>query len=181
MLGAAHGEGMFEFMKSQREYILVALCDGIAIPMEEVPNSIFSHKKMGEGIAFVPKGKQFVAPAAGTVKYIPENLQTIGMTLENGLGIVIHFGLDSVMLKADDICIYCKEGQKVVEGEVLIELKGDGKPQLEGEWFVPVAIIKHEDFGEFQFILEGEMEAGVTEVVKYSRQGKNYIKELSNT
>ena len=89
---------MFNFLKKNN---LVAPVNGKIIPIEEVPDPVFAQKMMGEGIAIIPKDSSFVAPADGTITLISETKHAFGMTLDNGMELLVHIGLETVNLKGE--------------------------------------------------------------------------------
>ena len=160
---------MLKLFKASKEHVLVAVCDGTVIPMEEVPDPVFSEKMMGEGIAFLPKGNRFVAPADVTIKFVPETKHAIGMTLDSGMGMIMHIGLDTVHLKGHGFTVFCKEGQKVKKGDLLVEVSEELMQREDVSLITPLVIVDHEDFGSFKCNLGSEAKAGETQVVIYSR------------
>ena len=50
--------------------ILVAVADGDAIPLSEVPDQVFAQKLAGDGAAIMVKGNTIVAPADGELTLV---------------------------------------------------------------------------------------------------------------
>ena len=49
---------------------IVAVADGRLLPMEQVPDPVFSEKMLGDGVAIELSGDAVVAPADGVVSMI---------------------------------------------------------------------------------------------------------------
>lgn len=120
---------MFSFFKKNNESEksaavnnLKAVVDGRAIPLEEVPDEIFSSKALGEGIAFDAAKPAVAAPCDCTVTAMSADMKhAVGLKLDNGMEILIHVGVDTVKLQGEGFQQLAKEGMRVREGEPLLE------------------------------------------------------------
>ena len=120
---------MFNFLKKKtaehaEEKItnLKAIVDGKAIPLEEVPDEIFSSKALGDGVAFEASNPVVAAPCDCTIETMnPDMKHAIGLKLENGMEVLIHVGIDTVKLQGEGFKQLAKEGMSVQEGDALLE------------------------------------------------------------
>ena len=78
------------FFKSK--LLIYAPLNGEIIPIEEVPDPVFSQKMMGEGLAIIPIGGKVHSPIEGTVILLSDNKHAIGLRSKNGTEILIHIG-----------------------------------------------------------------------------------------
>ena len=69
---------------------------GTAVPLEEVPDPVFSQKIIGDGVAILPQDGNLVSPIDAEVVSIAETLHAYGLRSENGIEVMIHFGLETV-------------------------------------------------------------------------------------
>lgn len=118
---------MFEFLKKVKnesipENSLVAVADGKSIPLEDVPDEVFSQKMMGEGIAIELQGNKIVAPASGKLTLIYNTLHAFGMNLDNGMELIVHIGLDTVALKGKGFKKLAQENTYVKAGDPIISI-----------------------------------------------------------
>lgn len=98
-----------------------AMVSGKVIPLEEVEDQVFSQKVMGDGIAIRPLDSVIQAPADGTVTVVmKETAHACGITLDNGMELLIHVGIDTVELGGEGFEILVEEGQSVTCGTPLI-------------------------------------------------------------
>lgn len=98
-----------------------AMVSGEVIPLEEVEDQVFSQKVMGDGIAIRPLDSVIQAPADGTVTVVmKETAHACGITLDNGMELLIHVGIDTVELGGEGFEILVEEGQSVTCGTPLI-------------------------------------------------------------
>src|SRR5699024_6172205 len=80
---------------------LHAPVSGKVVPLEEVPDHVFSEKMMGEGIAVHPSEGTIVAPFDGEIVQIPETKHAVGLKDKDGNEVLIHIGLETVGLKGE--------------------------------------------------------------------------------
>ena len=113
---------------------LSAFVSGKVIPIEEVPDQVFSQKILGDGVAMEPTDSVLLAPADGTVTMVSEDsFHACGILLDNGAEILLHIGLDTVDMNGDGFKALVKEGQRVKQCDALItfdpeKIKAAGHP-----------------------------------------------------
>jgi sugar PTS system EIIA component len=99
---------------------VLAPIEGRAVPLENVPDPVFSQGMVGYGAAIDPPHRvvDAAAPVGGKIlKLLPHAY--IVMTPEN-VGILVHLGLDTVQLNGEGFTTHVKEGDTVVAGQVVI-------------------------------------------------------------
>ena len=101
---------------------LLAPLSGQAVPLEQVPDDVFSQKILGDGIAIIPADGKLYAPVDGKIASIAETLHAYGFTSENGMEILVHVGLDSVALKGEGFKSHVQLGDKVKKGQLIAEV-----------------------------------------------------------
>ena len=113
---------------------VTAPLSGWVIPMEEIPDQVFSQGILGEGVGIEPTGNVVVAPADATVcSVIEDSRHAVGLTLDNGAELLIHVGIDTVSMNGDGFQLHVKEGDRVHLGDKLItfdpeKIKAAGHP-----------------------------------------------------
>ena len=93
---------------------------GEVITLKDVPDEVFSSGITGDGVAINPTGNTIVAPSNGVISAVLPSKHAVGMTLSNGAEILVHVGLNTVMLEGKGFDVKVTEGQKVNAGEVLL-------------------------------------------------------------
>ena len=89
--------------------------------MKEVGDGVFSEGVMGEGVAILPENNVLRAPADGIVSVLMENSRhACGLTLDNGMEILLHVGIDTVDMNGDGFEYLVREGQRVHAGDAWI-------------------------------------------------------------
>ena len=113
---------------------VTAPLSGRVIPMEEIPDQVFSQGILGEGVGIEPTGNVVVAPADATVcSVIGDSRHAVGLTLDNGAELLIHVGIDTVSMNGDGFQLHVKAGDRVHLGDKLItfdpeKIKAAGHP-----------------------------------------------------
>lgn len=113
-----------KFMKKNKVQVFSPL-NGQVLPLEQVPDPVFSQKMMGEGVAIMPTEGNVVAPIDGTVVLISETKHAIGIRTKDDTEVLIHVGLETVTLKGEGFTVFVNEGDKVSVGQKLIAVDWD--------------------------------------------------------
>ena len=115
---------------------LKAFLTGEVIPLKEVGDGVFSEGVMGDGLAIQPENDTLYAPVDATVTVLMEDSRhAVGLTMENGMEILLHVGIDTVDMQGDGFTYFVTENQKVKAGEPLIrfdrnKIKKAGHPDV---------------------------------------------------
>ena len=113
---------------------LKSILDGKVMPIEEAPDDVFSQKIMGDGVAIEPSNTVVTAPADCDVSVVMADTgHACGLTLPNGVELLIHVGVDTVDMGGDGFKLLVNEGNHVKAGQPLIEfdpakIKAAGHP-----------------------------------------------------
>ncbi|MBJ8320472.1 glucose-specific PTS transporter subunit IIBC [Staphylococcus pseudintermedius] len=105
-----------------RSVTIVAPCDGEVIPLSEVPDQVFSGGMMGDGVGFIPRQSEIVAPFHGKVKALFPTKHAIGIESTDGVELLIHIGIDTVKLNGEGFESFLKVGDEVAEGQLLMKV-----------------------------------------------------------
>ena len=116
---------MLSKLFKKRKLEIYAPVNGQIVPLDQVPDPVFSEKMMGEGIAIMPDNGNIHAPVEGTVVLISDTKHAIGLRSNDGTEILIHIGLETVALKGEGFTVLVAAGDKVSVGQSLIEVDWD--------------------------------------------------------
>lgn len=113
-----------------------AVADGEVISLEQVGDGVFSAGTLGNGVAIVPAAgaNTVYAPAdAKATVLMQESKHAIGLTLDGGVELLIHIGLDTVAMGGTGFEYLVNEGDAVKAGTPLIrfdqeEIRKAGHP-----------------------------------------------------
>ncbi len=103
-------------------YNITAPVSGKAVPLDDVADEVFSQRVLGNGAAIIPSDGRVVSPVDGVVTSIPESKHAYCFRSDDGLNVLVHFGLDSVALKGEGFKVYVKEGEKVKRGQLIAKV-----------------------------------------------------------
>ncbi len=83
---------------------LKSILDGKVIPITDVQDEVFSQKIMGDGVAIEPSNTVVTAPADCDVSVVMADTgHACGLTLANGVELLIHVGVDTVDMGGDGL------------------------------------------------------------------------------
>lgn len=98
---------------------------GVLVPLDTVPDPVFSQKMVGDGIAIDPTSELLVSPCAGTVVQLHPAGHAVTIRSDEGLEILVHIGIDTVKLKGEGFEPLVQVGQAVCAGDNLIKFSAD--------------------------------------------------------
>ena len=106
----------------ESEHELTAYLDGEIIPLADVSDGVFSAGMVGEGLAIRPANETVCAPVSGKITMLmDESKHAVGMTLSNGVEILIHVGIDTVSMNGEGFEYLVKTGDVVKIGTPLLK------------------------------------------------------------
>ncbi len=152
--------------KNYKDNCVYSPMSGRAIALEEVPDKTFASGTLGQGAAIDPMDGKVVAPADGKVSTLFDSHHAVGLTLDNGMELFVHIGMNTVELGGEGFDAFVKEGDRVKRGDTLItfdiqNLKNKGYSVIS-----PVIITNSEKYKDIRRTTDG---------------GINYFDELLET
>ena len=138
-----------------------AFLSGKTVAIEDVPDQTFAQKVLGDGIAIEPEDSVLRAPADCTVTQTMEGSNhAVGLTMANGIEILLHIGLDTVSMNGDGFTMNVKEGERVKAGQALItfdpaKIRAAGHPLV-----TMMVIVEDGGYEEYRFIAGQNVKAG---------------------
>jgi len=99
---------------------ILAPRDGTVVELEKVPDEVFALKMAGDGVAIDPSGNVAVAPVAGQLVKLFRGGHAFGITVEGGIELIVHLGLDTIELEGEGFEKLAVEGQAVKAGEPIV-------------------------------------------------------------
>ena len=150
--------------------VLLAPLSGTMRPITEMPDPVFSSKAMGDGLAIEPAAgaDTVVAPADATVAAtMPGSNHAIGLVLDDGMGLLVHVGVDTVEMGGDGFACLVEQGQRVSAGQPLMTFSAE-KIRAAGHPTAVAFVVTGEGSATGLALLDGmDAEAGVTTVATY--------------
>ena len=96
--------------------------NGQAVPLDQVPDEVFATKVLGDGLAIIPADGRIYSPVDGEISSVAETKHAYGFSSEDGLEVLVHFGLETVGLKGEGFTPHVKEGDPVKAGDLVAEV-----------------------------------------------------------
>nr|WP_315446717.1 phosphoenolpyruvate--protein phosphotransferase [uncultured Pseudomonas sp.] len=112
-------------MATSQQLQLLAPLSGVLIPLDQVPDPVFSRRVIGDGLCIDPTSSTLCAPLAGVVSNVQASGHAISITADTGVQVLMHIGLDTVNLGGQGFTRQVEEGQRVEVGQALIEFDAD--------------------------------------------------------
>lgn len=145
---------MLENLKSilgtgnKKNVMIYSPMEGLACPLSEVEDAVFSGKILGDGIAVRPARGRLVSPVDGTVALVFDTKHAISIKSGQGVEILIHVGLDTVNLKGEYFTAFVKAGDQVKTGDLLLEFDMDKITEAGYDLITPIVICNTASYSE---------------------------------
>jgi sugar PTS system EIIA component len=99
---------------------VLAPCPGRVFPITEVSDPVFAGEMVGPGIAIDPSPGRttVVAPVDGTILKLHPH--AFAMATADGLGILVHLGINTVRLDGAGFELIASEGSTVAAGDPMV-------------------------------------------------------------
>ncbi len=109
-------------MNAKKKIQIWSPLDGRAVKLEEVPDSVFAEKVLGDGCAVIPTDGRIYSPVDGEITSVAETLHAYGIASDDGAEILVHIGLDTVKLEGRGFTSHVKVGDRVRRGDLIAEV-----------------------------------------------------------
>ncbi len=129
--------------------------------LDKVPDPVFSSGAVGQGVGLEPQGDIVVtAPADGTVVVAPSSGHAFGITLDSGVEILIHVGLDTVNLEGQGFDVKVSQGDHVSAGQELVRVDRSVIEQAGYPLTTPVLVTNTASFASVEVVGGDSVEPG---------------------
>ena len=129
--------------------------------LDKVPDPVFSSGAVGQGVGLEPQGDIVVtAPADGTVVVAPSSGHAFGITLDSGVEILIHVGLDTVNLEGKGFDVKVSQGDRVSAGQELVRVDRSVIEQAGYPLTTPVLVTNTASFASVEVVGGDSVEPG---------------------
>lgn len=158
--------GLLNFLKGKEKpeevpfpAVLGATAKGKCLPMEKVPDPVFSTGVLGLCCGIDPDEGKVYSPADGKITQVAETLHAIGITAAE-VEILIHVGVDTVDMNGDGFASSVKMGQMVKKGELLLTMDL-GKISAAGHPATVITVVTNsDDFSSVKLAADGPVQPG---------------------
>ena len=141
---------------------LLKICsplNGNAVSLDSVPDPVFSDRVLGDGCAVIPSDGKIYSPVNGEISSIAETNHAYGFSSDDGLEVLVHFGLETVALKGNGFTPHVAVGDKVKIGDLVAEVDVELLKSKNINLITPVLVCDGADDLEMQ-VSDGTVKAG---------------------
>ena len=168
--------GFLDFLKKKEDVkqapvwpaIIGAECKGTVVPMENIPDEVFSQGILGQCIGIDPAEGKVFAPVDGEITQAPDSGHALGLMSIGGVEVLIHVGVDTVDMNGDGFTPRVKEGDKVKKGQMLLEMDLDKIAAAKHPAVVITVITNTDEFAAVEGVASGAVEPGA-DLLKVSK------------
>lgn len=107
-------------LTQQMRVDVLAPLSGAVVPIEAVPDPAFSEKMVGDGLSIDPRSNLVLSPFDGRVIELQPSRHAVVIEGPSGLKIMVHVGIDTVMLKGEGFDAFVEKGDAVRAGQPLL-------------------------------------------------------------
>ena len=168
--------GFLDFLKKKEDVqqapvwpaIVAAECKGTVVPMENIPDEVFSQGILGQCIGIDPAEGKVFAPVDGEITQAPDSGHALGLMSIGGVEVLIHVGVDTVDMNGDGFTPRVKEDDKVKKGQLLLEMDLDKIAAAKHPAVVITVITNTDEFAAVESVASGAVEPGA-DLLKISK------------
>lgn len=154
----SNDENEVQSLPTLKEGSITSPVIGNAMKLTDVKDEVFSSEAMGKGIAVMPTENYVVAPEDCKVSVIFPTKHAIGLTLDNGVELLIHIGMNTVELNGKYFEQHVEVGSRVSKGTKIVSFD---KKAIEKEGYdmtIPVVVTNSTEFKIIQTVDSGKVD-----------------------
>lgn len=99
-----------------------AVADGELIPMNEIPDPVFSSGQLGMCVGILPQDGKIYAPCDGVIAGIAETKHAVTIKADDGSELLIHAGIDTVKLGGSGFSVLVSEGDRITRSQHIMDM-----------------------------------------------------------
>jgi len=156
--------------------IIVSPADGELLDLSSVPDSFFSRRMIGDGFAILPSSGRILSPVGGIVLTVFPGKHAVGILSEAGIEILVHIGVNTVKLKGQGFNVCVAEGDRVVAGQLILEVDLADVEQHAASIITPVVFMNLPGEAAVQLLAPGTVRAGEPSIIRITARGSQIFK-----
>lgn len=162
--------GLFKKNKTDKKETLnfVAPVDGKTMDLSDVPDPVFAQKMAGDGLAIDATGDIIVAPCDGDLTLVFKTKHAFAMTLDNGIELLVHIGIETVSLNGEGFEQLAEAGTKVKAGTPIIKIDREFIKSKNLPLVTPILITNPDVVKSMDAKTGLDAKAGETVILEYS-------------
>ena len=148
---------------------LIAPISGQTVELAQVPDPVFSERMTGDGLAILAEDDEALAPCDGTISLLFDTKHAFALTTDDGIQILVHIGLDTVILNGEGIQALHQPGDRVTAGTPVLRFDFELLVKKQIDLISPLLIVNYDKVTNLHPRQPGEfLKAGIDTAIKYS-------------
>lgn len=139
---------------------------GKSVEIEKVPDEVFSQKVLGDGCAVIPSDGVIYSPVDGVVSSIAQSKHAFGFTSDDGLEVLVHFGLETVLLQGEGFDVSVSVGDRVKAGDIVARVDIELLKSRNINLITPI-LISDGAKGLSMRVFKGDVSGGKSELISF--------------
>ena len=154
---------------TRRHCSLKAPISGKTMELSRVPDPVFSERMTGDGIAILAEGNEVLAPCDGEITVFFETKHAFAITTTEGIQVLVHVGLDTIVMDGAGITALHGRGEYVKVGTPILRLDLDLMRRRHINLISPLLVVNFDKVSSLT-PQNGEMpvKAGMDTVLEYA-------------
>lgn len=132
--------------------VIACPLEGRIIKLEDVADTVFSSKMIGDGIAILPVSGKVYAPFDGEIVSTVDSRHAVGIRSKDGCEVLIHVGLNTVELQGKGFTCQVKMGDQVHKGDLLLTFDIDTLKNAGYDLTTPVLIANTAQYARIETV-----------------------------
>lgn len=148
---------------------LLAPFSGKTLELSSVPDPVFAEKLTGDGLAIELASDTVLAPCDGVISLFFDTKHAFAITTDDGIQILVHVGLDSIILNGEGLTALKQSGDRVTAGTPIIKVDLAVLEKNAINMISPVLVVNYDKVSDLKPCCPGcEVSAGSDEVLQYA-------------
>ncbi len=148
---------------------ILAPFSGKTMELASVPDPVFAEKLTGDGLAIELASDTVLAPCDGVISLFFDTKHAFAITTDDGIQILVHVGLDSIILNGEGLTALKESGDRVTAGTPILKIDMDVFEKNAINLISPVLVVNYDKVTELTPRCAGcEVAAGSDEVMQYA-------------
>jgi len=139
---------------------ILAPVGGVVRGLESISDPIFSQGLMGAGVGIAPSSDVAYAPVSGTVAATTKTNHAISLVSDDGAEVLVHIGMDTVMLHGEGFSRFVERGDHVIAGAALVAFDRALVAARGLDATVAVTVLNSDAYASVRALVDGPVASG---------------------
>ena len=140
---------------------VVSPLQGDVISLSAVKDPVFAGGAMGNGVGIIPTDGKVTAPVSRIVSTLFPTKHAIGLTLDSGIELLIHIGMNTVDLNGKFFEQHVQAGMHVTKGTKIVSFDKEAIEKAGYDVTVPVVVSNSNLFKSIETISNGHVDENI--------------------